>query len=159
LIVIPAGRKTASRVRFVVQSLDLAPTLLDLAGVPPDGWPSMSGRSLVPLIQGAEHRVCGTAHAESPGASAYVEQTPTGLHLLVRQHADAPAAGRHEQWELFDLLRDAGAKEDLAPREAALLEAMLGPMRRHHPTLRAAVGSRPVSLEQQERLRALGYVR
>ncbi len=50
LLILEPGQTTGRRVRDLVQSIDIAPTLFDLAGVPAAARPRVSGRSLVPLV-------------------------------------------------------------------------------------------------------------
>src|SRR5262249_38163688 len=47
----PPGQPAGTRYAGVVQLLDVAPTLLELAGLPPD--PDFRGRSLRPALEGA----------------------------------------------------------------------------------------------------------
>ncbi len=54
LLVLHPELGTGRRVRELVQSIDVAPTLLELAGAPP--LEAASGRSLVPLIVGGERQ-------------------------------------------------------------------------------------------------------
>jgi hypothetical protein len=78
LIVVGPGAKPA-RVPALVQSIDIAPTLYELAGVPLAARPRASGRSLVPLLGGAAH---------APGREAYAEAFVTGDRTLYRQDED-----------------------------------------------------------------------
>jgi arylsulfatase len=79
LVVVRPGGRSGQRVGTLVQSVDLAPTLLELAGVPPAGRPAMSGRSFVPLLEGG---------GRSPGRDAYAEAFVTRDRAVYRQTED-----------------------------------------------------------------------
>ncbi|MEX0840089.1 MAG: arylsulfatase [Parvibaculum sp.] len=105
---------------------DIAPTILDLAGVAatPDfgGAPvrEMTGRSLAALLRGDAGRVRGETEAvgiEAAGNAALFR----GDHKLVR-NARPYGDG---QWYLHDLARDPGETRDLSEAEPALLAEMM----------------------------------
>jgi arylsulfatase A-like enzyme len=79
LLVVRPGGKPGARVAALVQSIDIAPTLYELAGVPAAARPKMSGRSLVPLLEGGSAR---------PGREAYAEAFTSGDRALYRQGQD-----------------------------------------------------------------------
>lgn len=91
---------------------DLAPTLLELAGVPsqvPEGKHPMTGRSLLPAIREPGTRVWQDTDAvgiETAGNAALFK----GDYKLVR---NLPPFG-DRQWRLFDMARDPGETRDLA---------------------------------------------
>ena len=105
---------------------DIAPTILDLAGV--DATPEfegvavreMTGRSLMPLLSGAATRVRGESDVvgiEAAGNAALFR----GDYKLVR---NAPPYG-DMRWYLYDLARDPGETRDLSQAEPALFDGMM----------------------------------
>ncbi|MBT8486954.1 MAG: sulfatase-like hydrolase/transferase [Phycisphaerae bacterium] len=98
---VPAGVRRAE----LVQNLDFAPTMLDLAGVTPP--PVMQGRSLVPLLTGA-----GTPPALWRESVYYHYYEFPGVHAVPRHYG--VRTDRHKlihyyqlgEWELFDLVAD-----------------------------------------------------
>ncbi len=78
------GQRRGARVEQLVQSVDLAPTLLELAGL--DGADAMSGRSLAPLLDGGGDD--GVRHAVAEGIAvpsrAIYQQADGRLFQLVR---------------------------------------------------------------------------
>jgi arylsulfatase A-like enzyme len=101
-----------------VANIDLAPTFLDLAGVPiPD---SMQGRSLVPLLRGE--------HPEDWRTSVYYRYYHDPGHHNTRAHYGVRTATHKlihywkiDTWELFDLRSDPTEQHNLLfdPTEAA----------------------------------------
>jgi len=65
LLVLQPRQREGRRVSALVESIDIAPTLFELAGIPPVRRPPMSGRSLVPLLEGKGAPVGGEAYAEA----------------------------------------------------------------------------------------------
>jgi hypothetical protein len=97
LIVVRPRQADARRVSALVQSVDIAPTLYELAGVPAAARPRASGRSLASLLEGA---------APSGTREAYAEAFVNRDRVLYRQDAQAllalvwrrPAAAEVEAW-------------------------------------------------------------
>jgi arylsulfatase A-like enzyme len=149
---LPAGRVIDGAVSLI----DLAPTLLELAGVPPEAGDAMQGRSLAPVLEGRAPLdparpifLFRPNNTEIPGEQYAVRQ---GDWKLIR----GPGEGRRE---LFDLSQDPREREDRAAAEAAradALERQIAAWLREHERPDPAPGG--VSPEDLERLRALGYV-
>jgi len=109
IVKLPGGRPAGRRVSAVASSLDLAPTLLDYAGVPRPA--SFTGSSLRALVSGAaapERRL----FAEQLGPGHALFAVREGRWKLVRRLLPEP----HEL--LFDLQRDPGERTNLAPAVA-----------------------------------------
>ena len=154
---LPAGRRVSELVRMV----DIAPTILDLAGV--KELPDIMGRSVAPLLR---------EDGASPGQIALSE--------LVRRNADRTLIGlRTRAWKLvagsgsqesiglWDLRRDPAEERDLYGVDDALgaeaLRALddtleqLGRLRERH---RLATPPEPRELPEdlERQLEALGYL-
>jgi arylsulfatase A-like enzyme len=108
LIVSQPGAIEPGRSYALVERVDLAPTLVEAAGLPPA--PGMQGRSLAPLLQGngdrAQHRddvYCEFYNAIDRPAEAAVHSTMvrTRRHKLVLHHSS-------DEGELYDLREDPG---------------------------------------------------
>jgi choline-sulfatase len=80
LIVHQRGRVAPRRVARPVSLLDLAPTLVDLAGGWPDGAPAaeIDGRSLLPLLEG------GAEREPRPVLGEYLSEGVTAPQVMVR---------------------------------------------------------------------------
>lgn len=107
LLVLRPGQTQARRVRALVQSIDIAPTLYELAGVPVAHRPAISGRSLVPLLDGAGSASGRDAYGEAflTRDRAIYRQTDAGLSLYVRREERSPDDGlwvdRRTSFETF----------------------------------------------------------
>lgn len=122
----PGQRGGAIHTTFT-RVVDLAPTLLEMAGLPASVavWDGQSvepvvGRSLLPLLQGARPAVYGPEEPvgfELSGNAALYKGTYKLVRLL-------PPAG-DGQWHLYDLATDIGETRDLATIEPARFAAML----------------------------------
>lgn len=148
---VPAGKRVAGPVELV----DVAPTVLDLLGLPP--LEGAQGRSLRARIEGHDASAPAVAHAET--LMPRLEFGWSELRMIQDQrfkYVEAPTP------ELFDLEADPGETRNLASRDSGRREEMEG-------RLSAWVGSttsggssgearRAVSSEEEERLRSLGYL-
>lgn len=109
------------RIRMPVGLVDLAPTLLDLAGFQPPGMPVMDGQSLAEYLRGA-----ATANPED--GEAY------SVQIRDRSVAESMAAivrGRHklivgpgDEIQLFDIIADPNEKTNLADSQPDLVESL-----------------------------------
>ncbi|MEM9429876.1 MAG: sulfatase-like hydrolase/transferase [Pseudomonadota bacterium] len=128
LIVSAPGRFGAARsVDALVQLFDLAPTILEWAGVSPN--PSFEAQSLNPVLEGApfegrRHVFCEQAGDVNMTGASYLTMIRSKTHKLVHFRGT-------EEGQLFDLAADPGetrnlwSAPDAAEVKAALLRAML----------------------------------
>jgi choline-sulfatase len=143
---LPAGR----RVPALARGIDLAATLLDLAGQPP--LAGMQGTSLVPLVNGR-----GAAPA-----SAYGE---TYFPLFYMGWAPLRSI-QDDRWkfiaapvpELYDLTTDPLELTNLAGREPARAAALRGALDQVAGGAAGAMSSRRVDADTVRKLAALGYI-
>jgi tetratricopeptide (TPR) repeat protein len=141
-----AGRRVATS----VQHIDLVPTLLDLIGIAAD--PTLTGRSLVPALDGA---------TDLPPATIYAEAMSPRYHFgwseLYALTDDRYRLIRAPRDELFDLATDHLETRSIVADRPQVHAAMRGAL----DTLMAgATVSAPsaVSAADRQRLAALGYV-
>jgi arylsulfatase A-like enzyme len=100
-----------------VALLDLAPTILDLMGVPiPD---SFQGRSLVPLIHGgkAEERRIGAVLMPYPA-------WPKGQQAMIKGRYKAIFRVTENRFEVYDLEQDPREQQNLALKRPALARTL-----------------------------------
>lgn len=155
------GRSGQTRVRELVGTFDIMPTLLDLVGAPREG---LQGRSLVPLIDDGEvphHAMVSfpKAHDASASADRYTELffRDGRYSLLARQG--------FTDVELYDVRRDPGEQHDIAAEQEAVARQLLARSKdlvaeqmalqeRVAPGLTRST----VSAQEEEILRSLGYL-
>ena len=135
----------------VVSITDVAPTLLELSGLPPA--PDHDGRSLVPLLRGhAMPPVPAIAHSRGVHALR-------GEQYKLVQSGDDPSVA--ERVAVFDLQRDPGEERDLSRDRVKLHDSLVRALRvRRERLLRLAAEAdeHRLSPERIAELRALGYL-
>ena len=99
------------RVRGPVELVDLLPTVLDCAGVPPPE--GVDGRSLLPLVLG------GPASGNTRAISEYYSHSVPGPMRMLRREQWKYCWYADERPSLFDLAEDPGELHDLAADGAA----------------------------------------
>jgi arylsulfatase A-like enzyme len=148
----------------LVESIDIVPTILELAHVPlPAG---LEGSSLVPLMTGEESRVRPFALSETPYADA--KMITDGQWKLIERTGKASARpGLTDRYakgsELYDLATDPHERRDLfatRPDVVKRLREAMWDMLPVKERTRLEAGE-PLRLDPHliERLRSLGYLR
>ena len=144
---LPGGRGGGRRVSETVRLLDVAPTLLELAGLQPP--PTFQGRSLTPQLE-------GKLSSDRPAVSemgALKSRIEMPWKLIVDPDKPRPA--------LFDLVHDPAELADVSAQEPERLVALTEALRRSLSDQLQDVPVLPhedVSPEMREQLRELGYV-
>jgi arylsulfatase A-like enzyme len=172
LILLAPGLQGGSVVEQGVSLIDLAPTILDLAGVPPE--PRFVGRSLVPLLTPGSRlarwraRLARLGHS-APPPDLLSELFPTGefdlrvhrsAYLRLPRKLIVPSVGAPE---LYDLTADPGERNPRTVHEGEPDADLYDALERTHAALAnppgAAPGDTPAPLDDatREKLRALGY--
>ena len=144
---VPSGREVGS----IVRSVDIAPTILELAGLPP--LPDVDGRSLVPLLAG---------RASDEPRPAYLES----FHPRIWWGAQELLALRTRKWlyveaprpELYDVDADPGERTNLAASQPDVREVLRLQLRTYAtPGAPLGAQTRPDG-DAASRLRSLGYL-
>lgn len=148
----PYSGARARRVRGVVRTEDVMPTVLELAGTrPPDG---IQGRSLAPLLSGASTDLNLDAYSESLYARNHYGWSE--LRSLRSGRFKFIATTRPE---LYDLERDPRELRNLFDERRSLADRMAQELERlGAEESGAASGPSAVDPETRERLAALGYI-
>ncbi|MGD9144394.1 MAG: sulfatase [Anaerolineae bacterium] len=141
-----------------VRHLDLAPTLIELAGGTPP--PEMQGVSLMPFLQGEEWMTDLPAISQShPKGEWRVSLRQPPWKLIWRVD---PATLESHGVELYHLGDDPGERNNLSGHHQERVAAMQARLKEHIATLDLQAHSEPpveaMDPEVLDRLRALGYV-
>jgi arylsulfatase A-like enzyme len=156
----------------VVGQIDVAPTIIELAGAP--AMPHLPGRSLVPLLRGGDAGPTPSLLFEmdnrgrqpwnsSPGAPEVVYGVlvpPAQKYIASRRTSldEAPATA-NERVEVYDLARDPGEHANLAPGIVAdELDGRIRDAVRGARAIAHAPSRTPIDAETERRLHQLGYV-
>ena len=140
-----------------VELADVAPTILDLLGLPP--LRGAVGRSLAPVLRGRRRPVGRVAYSEKGGAS--------GHRTVITDRYQLLADRKSREVRLFDLVADPGATREISaeqPEVAAELAGELGARARAAGRVRRRhwheEHSRPPPLSDKVRreLETLGYL-
>lgn len=110
-----------SRLQQATGLVDLAPTLLELAGFKPPGMPQMDGLSVAPELLGKREDTLGAGEAYSlMVADRSVQESQaaimSGRYKLIEREGG--------QFELYDFWRDPGETKDIKEDAPELLAAM-----------------------------------
>jgi arylsulfatase A-like enzyme/Flp pilus assembly protein TadD len=164
LLKLPADRLGGKRVEERVALAEVAPTLLEAAGIPAPA--TMQARSLFPLIEMAKIDAAKSAardKGKTPERSVYSE-TNYGHRAFGWSELRSWRTGKYlyvqaPKQELYDQSSDPDAVKNLAPAAKAVadtLESQLADFQQKTSSIR----TEPTKLDptQAEKLRALGYL-
>ncbi|MBM3320493.1 MAG: sulfatase [Candidatus Eisenbacteria bacterium] len=145
------GEASAGRVEQFVETIDLMPTLLDLAGAPLP--PHVQGESLVPLIRG-EGRPPYIAFSESPLLGEQRAVALGGYRMILSKDLHTT--------RLYNLMEDPLELKDIAGDEPDRTDVLLRHLRSWEEKVELfsfeGGDSAAVGAETLEQLRSLGYV-
>jgi arylsulfatase A-like enzyme len=110
LVAAPDGRGAGRRVGAQVRSVDVLPTVLELAGLPAP--PGLDGASLLGLMDGRADAAPREAWSYAASTNFGVSLRAPGVKYIYNDTAWAPACGRAE---LYHLSTDPREERDLAP--------------------------------------------
>lgn len=175
LMIWPGRLPRGAAVEAPVGLVDLAPTILDLAGLPPP--PRTQGVSLRPLLEDPGARlpardflVDGHYRGYRRELSALVGEAEGRLWSLVAEIDTTGCAGTFRPERvgavrgLYDLAADPGERRDLAAAHPAVAADLAARMQEQYAAgarlaqaLAGAAGPAALTAEQKRQLRALGY--
>src|SRR5262245_20149099 len=147
------GRGAGTRIPTRVRLADLAPTILESAGVGVP--PAMQGQSLLPLLRAGSKNEDRPVYAES----SYPRRA-FGWSPLIAWRADRFLYIRAPKRELYDLVADAAASRNLADSRSRLADGLDGELAQFLGRSSTTGNSSAPRVDPAvaERLAALGYV-
>ncbi|HEY2941957.1 MAG TPA: sulfatase-like hydrolase/transferase [Vicinamibacteria bacterium] len=153
LIKRPGGRDAGRRVAARVSAVDLAPTLMDLAGLAPA--PPMQGQSLLPVLSTPR-----AADRPSYAETDYPRRA-FGWSSLAAWRVDRFLYVKAPRRELYDLAADPAAARNLAEERKAVADGAartLEEFRRRTASETGGGSTAAVDPQLAEKLASLGYV-
>jgi len=157
VISVPGYTEEARRVRAVVRTTDIMPTVLDLLRLPPRA--AVQGKSLWPLMSGKTETMDLDAYSESTTAALSYGWSPmaslrSGKWKLI--YAPHP--------ELYDMDADPGERRNLAEQNGAVVEEIKGKLQGLLASLTPSAGPAApggeiqLDADEEAKMRSLGYV-
>ncbi len=151
LIISGPGLGRGAVVDDQVRSADIAPTLLELADLPP--LPDTTGKSLVPLALGAEPESERVAYVE-----ALEPQISMGWSPVLGIRAEGYKYLRAPRPELYDLAADPNELRNVAAEQPERVEAFDRKIDEVLARARGNQGGAELTAEDRARLESLGYL-
>jgi choline-sulfatase len=147
----PGHLSGGHRVTALARGVDLAPTLLDLAGAPP--LTAAQGRSLTSIARGEADSTRPFAYAETYFPLLYMNWAPLrSIQDAQWKYIDAPSP------ELYDLARDPGELTNLLDREPGRAAVLRAALDKTSGGNRGRMSERRMDRDTTAKLAALGYV-
>ena len=144
MIAAPGTSKAGTHSPAMVETVDLFPTLLELAGLPaPAGPLKLEGKSLVPVLRDATASVKDHILHVYPRGARLGRAIRTATHRLVEWKVPGASPDTAE-WELYDYVNDPLETKNLAatqPETVAKLRALLATHPEAKPPWRAPAGT------------------
>ena len=147
----PARFPRGLRVDSTVMTIDVMPTILDLAGARSPA--PMAGHSLVGLVEGKPSDPPDEAFSE------LLYRYGTGRSLIEGDKKLIEiSVGDEQKHEMYDLRADAGERWNIAPAEAPQLLSRIAEVSQWAERHRVDAAEAHVTEEMEKRVKALGYV-
>jgi arylsulfatase A-like enzyme len=165
LVIAASDTGSGQRVDSLVRSIDIAPTLLELIGIPKEQQPEYDGQSLVDLMTGKVDDLSLSAYSDSVNTLSYELSpniTDTKSDMLFSVILDGRWKYIHHldfqpNNELYDLTRDPGELKNIIALHPTIARRARTELDRHPFTPTRQLEGHDVPEDVIEALRALGY--
>jgi arylsulfatase A-like enzyme len=156
VVKLPGGKQAGSVDRRMVRTIDITPSILTLAGIPPHA--SMQGKSFTGIM-GQEWAGTEDVFSEEDHEGNVVHSLRSATWKLMTANRNNPRG--LPPVSLFHLAEDPGETDNLATRRDELLELMTARLEEMKSLARGEAvprQEREIDEATMERLRSLGYV-
>ncbi|MCJ7681911.1 MAG: sulfatase, partial [Candidatus Aminicenantes bacterium] len=159
LMKFPASRYKGARVPSIVRSIDIMPTVLDIAGI---GYKNLDGKTMLDNISGKETGdrifISDLAHKDIPDPCPAVSATNRGqIKFIVTRSEDGV-----KSIETYDLQADKGEKNNIFREFQAMRAEVVKFLQDYYENkqkLATSTDRIQIGKALEEKLRALGYLR
>lgn len=142
IVVAPGVAKAGATTKQLAETVDIFPTLAELAGLPaPAGPQPRDGLSLVPVLRDPARRIRDHAYHAYPRGERMGRAIRTERHRLVEWKRPGAPADTAE-FELYDYEADPGERRNLAAEQPEVL-AQLRAILARHPEARPPLAATP----------------
>ncbi|MCP4625776.1 MAG: sulfatase-like hydrolase/transferase, partial [bacterium] len=161
------GVQGGNRIKSLVRTIDLMPTILDAAGIAQKLWPDMDGRSLMGAILDGRMTERSPAYADSVNMLLYPRLDRPGTPDKKDDKFYCVIEGSNKliyhqlephKSEFYDLAKDPGELNNLAAINPPEMAAMIQRLKKRNALSDIITGERPAEDETSARLKSLGYL-
>jgi arylsulfatase A-like enzyme len=165
LIIRAPGKAEGRRVRRLARTIDIMPTVLDLAGVGPEARPPMDGVSLIPQLEGraVDRRLVAYSDSVNTLTYRFAEGVTDHKGEVLFAVLDWPWKLIYHQKEpsnseLYNLADDPGELHNLLPARQDQARRLFAELRSRDFLPGDELETEEMSPEDIERLKSLGYI-
>jgi iduronate 2-sulfatase len=136
LIVAPGVTRPGSSTRALVETVDVYPTLAELAGLPaPKGPQTIDGRSLVPVLKDPSHSIRDHAYHAYPRRQKLLGRAIRTERYRLVEWKEFGAEPETAEYELYDYREDPLETKNWAREKPAVVESLKTILARHPQAL------------------------
>jgi arylsulfatase A-like enzyme len=163
IIHLPEYRKKQIRLKELVRSIDILPTILEVAGLNPS--PRAQGRSLLPLIKGNTNRLNRFLWRVfrffiRDSSNSFAENRKDRKYSIIADDYQLIHEIKSDSKQLFNIKADPLAKNNIARNHDTVLERLLSEYQETYESVPRYNAKLQVGIDEQtrEQLKALGYL-
>ena len=164
MMMLPGGPADL-RIKPMVRTIDIMPSLLRWAAIDPELWPQMDGVDLSPLLEKPTKPLVKTAYADATNMQWYSHLGQKSFKndkyyaLMDHRYKLIYHQLKPHKSELYDLQEDPGETKNRYHDLVKVKERLLADLQRRDPMIDEVSGLEGTPEETLEKLRSLGYTR